>query len=42
MHWRFFVKTRLFEVLREPVVSGRAAVAEAFESVRRRYLGIPA
>lgn len=41
VHWRFFVKTRLFETLREPVSAGRAAVAEAFESLRRRYPGIP-
>lgn len=41
VHWRFFVKTRLFELLRDHAPAGHAAVAEAFDAVRRRYPGIP-
>jgi N-methylhydantoinase B len=42
VHWRFFVKAKLFESLGEPVVTGRAAVTEAFEALRRAIPGIPA
>ncbi|WP_203076967.1 hydantoinase B/oxoprolinase family protein [Falsiroseomonas ponticola] len=41
-HWRFFVKARLFDLLREPAADGAAAVRAAFEALRQRYPGLAA
>jgi len=41
MHWRFFVKTRLFEQLREPAgEDGAARVRAAFEALRAAVVGL--
>jgi N-methylhydantoinase B len=42
VHWRFFVKTRLFERLREPSAEdGGARVHAAYEELRRVTPGLP-
>jgi N-methylhydantoinase B len=41
-HWRFFVKTRLFALLREPAADGAAAVRAAFAELRATYPGLAA
>jgi N-methylhydantoinase B len=42
VHWRFFVKTRLFEALRAPAGDGAAAVRQAFARLQERYPGMAA
>lgn len=43
VHWRFFVKTRLFEAMREPVgKDGDAILRRAFAQLRREFPAIPA
>ncbi len=41
-HWRFFVKTRLFAMLREPAGDGAAAIRAAFAQLRATYPGLAA
>jgi len=42
VHWRFFVKTRLFEALREPVAEdGGLRVRNAYNELRRVTPGLP-
>jgi N-methylhydantoinase B len=41
-HWRFFVKTRLFEMLTEPAADAAAAVRRAFLELQERYPGMTA
>jgi N-methylhydantoinase B len=42
VHWRFFVKTRLFERLRERAPEdGASRVRAAFEALRRSTPGLP-
>jgi N-methylhydantoinase B len=41
-HWRFFVKTRLFEMLREPAAEGGDAVRRAYAALRESYPGMTA
>ncbi len=41
-HWRFFVKTRLFAMLRTPAPDGAAAVRAAFAELRTTYPGLDA
>jgi N-methylhydantoinase B len=41
-HWRFFVKTRLFEMLTEPAVDAAATLRRAFHELRDRYPGMAA
>jgi N-methylhydantoinase B len=41
-HWRFFVKTRLFAMLREPAADGAAAVRAAFARLRAEIPGLAA
>ena len=39
-HWRFFVKTRLFEMLTQPAAEPAEAVRSAFRELTRRYPGM--
>lgn len=39
-HWRFFVKTRLFELLTEPAADAAGAVRRAFRELQARYPGM--
>lgn len=41
-HWRFFVKTQLFAMLREPAADGAAAIRSAFARLRATYPGLAA
>lgn len=42
VHWRFFVKTRLFDALREPAThDGGARVRTAYDDLRRVTPGLP-
>ncbi|MBR0680865.1 hydantoin utilization protein B [Roseomonas eburnea] len=41
-HWRFFVKTRLFAMLKDPAADSAAAVRHAFGRLREDYPGLAA
>jgi N-methylhydantoinase B len=42
VHWRFFVKTRLFDAMCDPPEEGRKAVLRAFAALKESFPGIPA
>ena len=41
IHWRYFVKTKLFEAMREPAGEGEPSLPSALAAVRRAYPQIP-